>query len=230
MNTRIFLFVLSIQCIQPTFAIDSFSDQVEGYWKNDKYNITLEVREFRDGIEVLRLDRNDGWYSYDEISRNTFIDRDGNKYQLVNDNTLTFRDNRRRLQLTFHKNYRNDNNGNRDDRYDERYDTDRRKNAKGYANLSRLEGNWRNQRNGRSLEIDRKGSTLKLRTRNLKSTFRYNGRHTFKDQFGNKLTVLSRNKIKLTTRGYNGRSRIFNRVRKNDYRKNDYGRYGWDDD
>ncbi|MBT8218228.1 MAG: hypothetical protein KJP00_00275 [Bacteroidia bacterium] len=233
MITRICLFLFTLHFVQPALADDVLQGRLEGYWQNDQYDFTLEIRETRNGIDVLRLDRNDRWYSYEALGRNTFMDRDGNRYQLINDNTLTFRDDRQRLRLTFQKSYRNDygNDAWNDDRYGN-YDYGRNDRSR-IGILQRLEGRWRSPRQGIRLTIDRRGSTLKVSTRNLRSTFRLRRQNLFTDQYGNEIKILTNNRIKLTTRGNNRKSIIFNR----DRRSNDYcpdGNYNtrdyrWDD-
>ncbi|PHN02860.1 hypothetical protein [Flavilitoribacter nigricans] len=72
---------------------------INGYWKNDKFQVVIELQVTDYGFKTMRTDR-DRWYHYDWSFENVYSDQDGNRYIVYDEQTLVWEANDgRRLQF-----------------------------------------------------------------------------------------------------------------------------------
>lgn len=145
------------------------ASQVSGYWSNNQYQLQILVEDTNNGIKVKRSDQ-ERWYYYEKSRYEAFIDREGNIYELIDENTLQWRSNNGEKRIKFHK---NGNNGYRseDSRFDNNYDDSRDRNNNELRRgqiiePQRLQGVWQNFSTGQRIQIKARRDGIRVKARN----------------------------------------------------------------
>ncbi len=166
------------------------NNNLSGYWTAEERNVTLIIEETLSGFKAKRTDRNE-WYYYSQEGRDRYIDNLGNSYQILNNSTIVFYNNKGR-NLTF----RRKNSTNRDSYYnDQNYDDyERDRSYNNSRSRNGLEGQWINESSGQKIIIksNRQGLKVKAIRRDKWTYFRPNNRGVFIDDRGNTYTIQNR--------------------------------------
>lgn len=76
------------------------ADHLDGLWRNDRQNITIRIEQDGDGIRTKRTDQG-VWYTYSQQDANTFTDKKGNRYEVVNDDQIAWIEFTTRKRISF---------------------------------------------------------------------------------------------------------------------------------
>jgi hypothetical protein len=210
------------------------ANQLDGLWRNTRQNITVRIEQDGDGIRAKRIDQGI-WYRYTATDENTFVDRNGNKYDWITDNEMVWTESGSAKRISFSRvkedrdnpDYRDDDwKRDRDDdrRYDERdqdWDRDR-----GHVRSS-LEGRWYDRQHRQYVDVKtfKGGLMVKMRHGGYDKYYADRSGTRFKNNNGNTIQVMDRDTLRLrTTQGRD--VRIFTR---NDHKHDNHpgkGKHG----
>src|SRR5688572_13544892 len=120
------------------------ADPLDGLWQNDRQNITVRIEQEGNSFRAKRTDE-PIWYRYDLQDDNVYADRNGNWYEVLDQNQLEWNEARTNKRIIFrrvdsrsgdHTTDRDHSGGTYDPRNrDDDFDRDR-------ADRSRIEGRW----------------------------------------------------------------------------------------
>lgn len=153
---------------------------INGYWKNDKFQVVIELKVTEYGLKTIRTDQG-RWYYYDWAYDNVYTDPDGNRYIIYDEYTMVWEANDGR-RLQFRK---------LDDRRRGDYP------SVPSNNLTALGGQWTDFRYDAQLRVvpERDG----FRARIWNGAWRFYNRidqNYFKDRYGNTFTLLRDGRLK----------------------------------
>ncbi len=202
------------------------ASQLDGLWRNTRQNITLRIEQDDDGIRAKRTDQGI-WYRYVAQDENTFVDRNGNKYDWITDDEVIWTESGSSKRIPFarikedrdHPDYSGDD-WNRD-RDDDRWDNDDRNQDwhRDRGNLrTSLEGRWydRQHRQYADVKSFKGGVMLKLRNGGYDKYYADRSGARFKNNNGNTIQLMDRDTLRLRTS--QGREvRIFTRNDNSDH-------------
>ncbi len=196
------------------------ASQLDGLWRNTRQDITVRIEQDDDGIRAKRTDQGI-WYRYVAKDENTFVDRNGNKYDWITDDEVVWTESgsAKRISFTRIKEDRdnpdyNDDDWNRD-RDDDRWDNDDRNNDRDrdWGNgTSMLEGRWFDRQNRQYVDVKsfKGGLMVKMRNGGYDKYYADRSGARFKNNNGNIIQVMDRDTLRLRTS--QGRDvRIFSR-------------------
>lgn len=146
------------------FIISSVNaSDLAGLWQNDRSNVTVQIEDENTGIRAKRSDQST-WYRYQRLNATVYADRNGNRFTLINQNQIEWRENNTNTRIMFHKvNSRNDDPWNeRGDRFPRQRDNDRW-NDSGISQTS-LVGRWYDRSNKERIEIESINDGYRVRT------------------------------------------------------------------
>ena len=182
-------FFLTLFVISSSFG--SHHNTISGTWHEEYYDIYIEVDVVRDGIRVVRLDKNIPYY-YTEAGRHRFIDGQGNQYRIDGDR-LIFTSNNRRNQLIFRPTTT----------YRQKYHrySQHRHHQVDHA-LANVRGSWYNDRYGEATRIEIRGQHARVKFHRHWNKYEVVDRYNLIDRNGNRIEILGNNKILIDHHAY----------------------------
>ena len=129
---------------------------LDGLWHNDREDITIRIQSQDDGFRAKRIDQG-VWYYYQPAGKNIYTDRQGNRYEVIRENEIIWRDARTNNRVNFRKVDDHDRNRSRIDGHDRDW-------KKGHASdRESFNGTWINRKTGQHLEIRSTGNGYQVR-------------------------------------------------------------------
>ena len=200
------------------------ASQLDGLWRNTRQNITVRIEQDDDGIRAKRTDQGI-WYRYVAKDENTFVDRNGNKYDWITDDEVVWTESGSAKRISFvrikedrnNPDYRDDDwNRDRDDDWnrdgdnDDRWDNDRDRDW-GNSRAS-LEGRWYDRQHRQYVDVKsfKGGLMVKMRNGGYDKYYADRSGARFKNNNGNIIQVMDRDTLRLRS-SYNRDVRIFTR-------------------
>ncbi len=186
------------------------ASQLDGLWRNTRQNITVRIEQDDDGIRAKRTDQGI-WYRYVAKDENTFIDRNGNRYDWVTDDEVVWTESGSSKRVSFNRVKENrgnpdnsDNNGwdndgwnnnNRNHNRNDGWDSDR-------GNFSgSLEGRWYNRQHRKYVDVKsfKGGYMVKTRKGGYDKYYSDRSGSRFKNNAGNTIQVIDRETLRMRT-------------------------------
>ena len=195
------------------------ASQLDGLWRNTRQNITIRIEQDQDGIRAKRTDQGI-WYRYVAKDENTFVDRNGNKYDWITDDEVVWTESGSSKHVAFNRikedrnepDYSDDKPWDKDDRdndgwdnddwsndRDEDWDRDRDSDRGNFSNS--LEGRWYDREHRQYVDVKSFKSGYIIKTRNGGYDKYYADRtgSRFKNNSGNTIQVMDRDTLRMRT-------------------------------
>jgi hypothetical protein len=142
------------------------ADHLDGLWQNDRQDITIRIEQDDNSFRAKRIDQGI-WYDYVKQDDNTYVDRNGNWYEIINEDELEWNESRTHKSLIFRRvdSRENDQWRNGDDP-DDNWDPRDRSNSSRWdtQDKNRIEGRWYDRSTKERLIIEAINNGYRVRT------------------------------------------------------------------
>lgn len=220
MKKNIF-FISTLIVILSSWLLPAKANHLDGLWRNDRLHITLRIEQNTDGFKAKRTDEGI-WYQYTTEDDRYFADRNGNWYELIDNDELVWNEAKSDKRIKFlrvdNRDYTEwDNRDNNYDSYDNGYGNGYKKDWNNSYNAEQnyqLEGTWF-QRNGRdNIQIVPFRGGLRLKSDHNGWDKYYSDRtgSRFRNSNGNTIILLDDEHLRLRSQ-YGKRDEIYSRHR-----------------
>ncbi|HJW28967.1 MAG TPA: hypothetical protein VJ508_06910, partial [Saprospiraceae bacterium] len=83
-------------------ALPLFAHHLDGLWRNDRENISLRIETTDQGFKARRLDQGI-WFFYTEDRDHVYVDRNGNYYEILDEDHIAWHDARVDKRIDFYR-------------------------------------------------------------------------------------------------------------------------------
>lgn len=203
------------------FSGSLHANHLEGFWRNDRHNITIRIEDNQDGFRAKRIDQGI-WYIYITRDGHAYYDRYGNYYEVLDDDEIAWNETASGKRIRFFKVDSRDHNNHYDDdqggEWNEHSDVSNYSSYQPWANHwdqdfnQSLNGRWIESYRGHEIEIEcfRGGIRVKLEHGGWEKYYPAQNRSVFLDRFGNTLQIIDHDSIRWNS-NQGGPSRVFHR-------------------
>jgi len=142
------------------------ADHLDGLWQSERQNITIRIEQDDNSFRAKRIDQGI-WYTYVQQDDDVYVDRNGNWYQIIDDDELEWNESSTNKRVIFRRVDSSDRNGwvdeaDSDGKWNPRDRTDR--NQWNTNDRSRIEGRWYDRSTKERLIIEAINNGYRVRT------------------------------------------------------------------